>query len=398
MLRQKNASSIIGNDGPSLQTNSRNLQGDGDANMNGMKLEVTNLFVHPIKSCKVIEVDKINVSAQGLQYDREFSFAVYTEITDRITEKKHMGWQFVTQRGIPALATVNAEVVPSAPGSNPHDNRRKESLEISWPSPTSYTWLPRAFSGKASRRRVRVPINPTEEEIKSNGYKYERLKVWMDTIDALMIASTEEGDQKSTWIEELVRYLETESLQQNDTFLMRKDMKKPFALFRLRRDKAREVFRNAPTKEEAGYQPIVGFQDSYPLSIQNLASVHDVADRIDGVFPTLNVRNFRPNIVFSGAKAYEEDFWKRIRVGGSEYYVTNRTSRCKLPNVDQETGKKHPEQPEQVLKSFRKIDPGCKNHACLGMMMVPVSPEPTEIKVGDEVEVVETGEHLYVMQ
>lgn len=373
---------------------------NGEIHDDRRKLVVQQLFTHPIKSCKVIEVDRINVSAQGLQYDREFSFAYYTEMAGKETDERSMGWQFVTQRGIPALATVHARHVPldSDSTSDTELTNAEGSLEISWPSRNSdKPWFTRIFSRKGHGGCVRLPFHPTDSQIKKYGYKFEKFNVWKDTTDALMMASTEEGEG-SIWLRELTEYLKVESLRQNSTFSMRNAMNKPFALFRIRRERPREVFRNAPMKKEAGYQPIVGFQDSYPLSIQNLASVQDLASRLDDSYPSLNVKNFRPNIVFGGLRAYEEDHWKRIRIGQSEYYVTNRTSRCKLPNVDQETGKKHAEEPDKTMRAFRKIDSGCKNHACLGMMMVPVSPDQNEIRVGDEIHVLETGQHLYVMQ
>ena len=173
-------------------------------------------------------------------------------------------------------------------------------------------------------------------------------------------------------------------------------MSKPFALIRSAPLHPRHVFRNAPRQEELGYQPTVGFQDSYPVQILNLASVRDVASRLEPGAPPLSARNFRPNIIVAGGEAYEEDKWKYIRVGNTEFHVACRTARCLMPNVDQRSGKKHEAEPNRTLKSFRRIDKGCEKDACLGMHMVPAVNEERWIQIGDKVEVLETTEeHLY---
>ncbi len=72
--------------------------------------------------------------------------------------------------------------------------------------------------------------------------------------------------------------------------------------------------------------------------------------------------------------------------------------RCLLPNVDQDTGKRHEFEPNKTLKSFRKIDAGDPNNACLGMQMVPAIAEAVTIQVGDEITVCESGDHVYIKQ
>ncbi|KAL9117211.1 MAG: hypothetical protein Q9187_006258 [Circinaria calcarea] len=169
------------------------------------------------------------------------------------------------------------------------------------------------------------------------------------------------------------------------------------ALFRVDPKHYRTVLRCAPRKEQLGYQPVTGFTDAYPLHILNLASVQDVACRLPEGTPRLSALQFRANIVITGPRAYAEDDWKRIRIGSYEYYVSCRTARCRLPNTDQITGLKHQTEPDRTLKSFRCIDKGAGKDACMGMQMVPAS-EESHIEVGDQIEVLETGEHFYIKQ
>jgi uncharacterized protein YcbX len=61
--------------------------------------------------------------------------------------------------------------------------------------------------------------------------------------------------------------------------------------------------------------------------------------------------------------------------------------------VDPETGEVDRNEPLSTLRSYRIIDEGSKN-PCLGMMVVPLA--AGEIKIGDYVEVIETGKHSFI--
>lgn len=53
------------------------------------------------------------------------------------------------------------------------------------------------------------------------------------------------------------------------------------------------------------------------------------------------------------------------------------------------------QEPDKTLRSYRNIDKGSPNNACLGMQLVPADQNST-LKVGDRLVVHETGEHLYL--
>ena len=111
--------------------------------------------------------------------------------------------------------------------------------------------------------------------------------------------------------------------------------------------------------------------NKYPLHIMNLASVRDLGQKIPKEIPRLSSLRFRPNIIITGPEPYTEDSWKQIRIGDYQYHVACRTTRCLLPNTDQDTAEKHPQQPDKILRTYRCIDEGSAKHACLGMQMVP---------------------------
>ena len=357
---------------------------------------VKSLWIYPVKSCRGVEIRSGTVTGTGMEYDRQFCFAQLSSKfpvsanTPQEEKAKHT-WKFITQRALPPMATIKTEVWlpdPSSPTfSEENPNVRSDGvLVVKFP----HIQFEEGVMGKVkdllalvlgqSEREVRLPFNPTQEQISEKGYTVDDMEIWKDNPRSLMIASTETDE---AWIQELRSYL---------------GITNHLALFRVSKDnQPREVYRCAPRKEELGYQPTVGFQDAYPLHMLNLASVRDVASKLQKGAPALSARNFRPNIVISGGGAYDEDSWKRIKIAGYRYYVSCRTVRCLLPNVNPNTGKRHGSEPNRTLKEFRCIDPGDPKNACLGMQMVPAL-EDSKIQVGDEIEVLETGEHLYIKQ
>jgi len=128
----------------------------------------------------------------------------------------------------------------------------------------------------------------------------------------------------------------------------------------------------------------------------NLSSNQDLNSRIKVDIPQLSIARFRANIIVSGGlKPYEEDYWKEMRIGTSEYLAVTRTVRCKLPNTDQDTGVKHPAEPDKTMKKYRNIDKGSPMNACMGLQLVPKEQEAV-VSVGDKLEVLTTGDHLYI--
>lgn len=355
---------------------------------------VKSLWIYPIKSCRGVELETGTVVGTGMKYDRQFSFAQLSSKfpvsanTPQEEKAKHT-WKFLTQRSLPPMATIKTEVWVPDPSSPTYTERHPNVqsggvLVIRFPHVQSEEGI----MGKVKdllalgqpEREVHILFNPIQEQISEKGYTVEGMEIWKDKPRSLIIASTEKDDQ---WIQELRSYL---------------GITNHLALFRvLKGEQPREVYRCAPRKEELGYQPTVGFQDAYPLHILNLASVRDVESKLQKGAPPLSARNFRPNIIITGGGAYDEDSWKRIKIGGYQYYVSCRTVRCLLPNVNPLTGKRHRSEPNRTLKGFRCIDAGDPKNACLGMQMVPAL-EHSRIEVGDEVKVVEMGEHLYIKQ
>jgi uncharacterized protein YcbX len=117
--------------------------------------------------------------------------------------------------------------------------------------------------------------------------------------------------------------------------------------------------------------------------------------RVKGA-PRLSATEFRANLIITGPEAYDEDSWRRIKIGFYEYDVSSRTTRGRLPNVDQSTGDCHPSEPDKTICSFRVVEGGAgPNPGCLGRQLVPIAKE-SALRVGDEITVLEVEEHVYI--
>lgn len=340
---------------------------------------VKGLFIYPIKSCAYVELQSAHIDGSGMRYDRQFAFAEYLHPQTRLDaseEEKRPRWTFRTQRDpiYQKLALVRPEVwIPTDPNDSsvPHG-----WLVVKYPNEArgALAWLDRLFMnlGVVGPDMIfQVPLSPPA----AHTYPKDNVVIW-------------NNEQK--WIN-YGRHVPHD-------FKVFIGTDKPLSLFGVDPAEPRNVYRCAPREEELGYQPNTGFADAYPLHLLNNASVRDVAARVRKDIPKFSSRRYRSNILVAGPKAYDEDDWKKIRIGDHMLYCSCHTVRCRLPNVDPDTGLKHEIEPDKTLKSYRCIDEGDTKNACLGLQLVPAKETGTVLNVGDIVKVLERGEHLYIKQ
>jgi uncharacterized protein YcbX len=79
----------------------------------------------------------------------------------------------------------------------------------------------------------------------------------------------------------------------------------------------------------------LSFADGFPLLLIGQASLDDCRR----IGRPLAMERFRPNLVVSGAEAFAEDGWKRIRIGGASSASPSPASAACF-TVDPETGSK----------------------------------------------------------
>lgn len=397
------------------------------------------LFAYPIKSCRGVPLPASEVKNTGLKYDRMFTFAQLHSKQDAEDE-----WRFVTAREVPRLVMLETELwVPDLRTQSPKghvrqvsddtskgdrgrsrsrkgtvtlesagidaERRRKLSIPFiaeDWRSNggclvITFLYEPsfNPFGLRTEEVTIRIPLKPTPERAEAKLYTTHDIKVWKDYPQATNV--TNEIDQASQ--DKLKKFL---------------GVNKPLALFRQDDRQLRHVGRNLPEHLADGRFRI-GFADSYPLHVLNVASVR----ALDAGLPDdatlkgcLDARRFRANIYIEGPPAFDEDTWKRASFGRciqprpdlargrsvhstedddddsgpgrAEYMFGCGTSRCTLPNVGPDTGVKDKSEPYKTLMRTRKMDEKQPKAAFLGMQMIPLF-EHGLISVGDEIEVLE---------
>lgn len=121
----------------------------------------------------------------------------------------------------------------------------------------------------------------------------------------------------------------------------------------------------------------VGFADGFPFLLISEASLEDLNSKLEA--PVL-MNRFRPNIVVSDCAAFDEDRWKRIRIGGICFDIVKPCARCVIVTIDQEDAVLGKE-PMRTLSAYRKVG----NKVMFGQNLV--HDKTGVIRVGDLVEI-----------
>jgi len=121
----------------------------------------------------------------------------------------------------------------------------------------------------------------------------------------------------------------------------------------------------------------VSYADGYQYLIVGKSSLNDLNERMDEDVP---MNRFRPNLVFSGGEAFDEDNWIDFKVGEVSFYGIKPCARCLITTIDQNTSEKNTE-PLITLSKFRKWD----NKIFFGLNAAVA--DAGVIRVGDQIEV-----------
>lgn len=83
----------------------------------------------------------------------------------------------------------------------------------------------------------------------------------------------------------------------------------------------------------------LGFADGKPVLVTNTASLSQLNAELrrEGKMP-VPMNRFRPNVVVSGIEPWEEDSWKKIRMGDVVLEYVKPCQRCVVTTIDQHTG------------------------------------------------------------
>jgi hypothetical protein len=192
-----------------------------------------------------------------------------------------------------------------------------------------------------NKKSIDVPLHWNSESLKS--------KVWQDEVDSFRYS-----EEVSQWL--------TEALET------------PAHLVRIAQANSRmrtKAIHPAPFP--------VTFADSGPLLLANESSLNAVNTYSSTQF---HMTRFRPNIVTSSPKAFEEETWGKVKIGKIEFNTLYPCDRCPIVTIDQFTAEKD-KQAFQALAKYRK-DFGLPIEVIFGMRMIPES--EGILSVGDAID------------
>jgi hypothetical protein len=122
---------------------------------------------------------------------------------------------------------------------------------------------------------------------------------------------------------------------------------------------------------------IVSFADAFPFMIIGQASLDDLNSRMETPLP---MNRFRTNFVFTGGKSFEEDNWKKFKIGDVVFQAVKPCARCVITTTDQNTAERFKE-PLLTLSKFRNFN----NKVMFGMNLVCES--TGKVEVGNKIEI-----------
>jgi uncharacterized protein len=117
----------------------------------------------------------------------------------------------------------------------------------------------------------------------------------------------------------------------------------------------------------------VSLADAYPFLIIGQETLALLNSKLEQALP---MNRFRPNFVFTGGAAHEEDTWRDFTIGTNRFVGVKPCARCVLTTVNQETAETGKE-PLRTLATYRSKD----NKILFGQNLLAV--DHNRVHVGD---------------
>ncbi|OAA41981.1 MOSC, beta barrel [Beauveria brongniartii RCEF 3172] len=377
------------------------------------------IFIHPVKSCGPVELDRAVVTKAGLLHDRCFSFAVDS---DEKRSDDAGTLQFISQRTKPKMSLIQTELWLPHETSSSLDPlvHAGGAVRLTFPDPDTGSFI-QGLQACIEQMRWNatpqysfiVPLTPTirylgESDLKPRPFTIHSREA--HGIDMGRITAVAAAIPK---LKKLLGYPDRRTL----------------TLFKCTPDTLSRTDKNLAPLANIGSRAVHGYTDQQPININSVPSVQAVSQMLPRENQPLNGLRFRANLWITGAAAYDEESWKRCRIMpkaprvhrqdsklATTLSVVCRTSRCTMPNVDPAKGifswqrpaegkNKGLPQPTTTLVEYRTPENG--NKAALGYLGMHAVPEDRDLNaareqranlvvcVGDEIEVLERGDHLY---
>ncbi|KAM0748420.1 hypothetical protein T439DRAFT_327688 [Meredithblackwellia eburnea MCA 4105] len=323
------------------------------------QIQVSALWVFPIKSCKGISVQSWGYNESGLDFDRQWM----------IVEERTHG--FLTARTIPRMILIE-----------PTLDLQKRTITISIPE---YRDFP------ASSHTI--PIDP----VAGKDEEHSDLRVWSSLpLDGWEVGNAELNRALSHYMGKEVR-------------LMKKGVGRRECGPMNGYVEALRAHGVDLEYDEPDSPACLGWADEFPITLLSESSLLDVHNRAltdeelrarphfdkerwaHGA-PLLEITRFRGNIIVKGSEKWEEDGWCELRFEQEGFepetlYAVFRLARCMLPNVDPATGIRDKVVPDSALRPYRERLWRDSPKAFFGQNLVPKRSKGV-LRVGDRVAVV----------
>jgi uncharacterized protein YcbX len=271
-------------------------------------LQVSRLFIYPIKSLGGIEVASARVTDRGFEHDRRW---MLVDTNNR----------FLSQREFGQMALIRTAVTD-------------EGIAV------QHVHHP----GKG----IIIPFKPQSNE---DGI----FTIWDDTCYGQYVS-----DEADEWFSEM--------LQTTCRLVYMPD----------------QARRLVEEKYRADYE-ITSFSDAYPFLILGEATLETLNSKLDEKVP---LNRFRPNIVFTGGNAHDEDTMAQIAINGIQFYGVKLCARCNIITINQETAEQSKE-PTRTLATYRAKN----NKIYFGQNLLHKG--QGRINVGDSITQVQIKESLF---
>lgn len=265
-------------------------------------LQLSEIWVYPIKSLGGISLNEAVAERRGLRYDRRWMLV-------------NENGRFVSQREIPNMARLGTAL-------------DTKSLSVFWKHEPD--------------NKVIIPLGVDLDVLPEI-----QVEIWGDRCTALVMPN-----EINHWF--------SVNLGEELRLVYMPDSTKRWADERF-----------APTGQH------VSFADGFPYLIIGQATLDELNRRLETALP---MNRFRPNFVFTGGEAFEEDHWQAFSIQDHPFQGVKPCARCSIPSIHQETAERAAE-PTKTLATFRKFD----NKILFGQNVVWLGEGEPLIRVGDRI-------------
>ncbi len=273
-------------------------------------LQLSEIWIYPVKSLGGIALQQSKVTDRGLEHDRRWLLVDENGC-------------FITQREYPKLALFQPEIT---------GNLLKISHEV-------------------VEESIAVSLYPSFSETETT-----KVTVWEDVVEAFEVSP-----EASDWFSKILGFA--------------------VRLVYMPEGSLRKVDPDYAVSPEN----VTSFSDGFPFLIIGQSSLDDLNSRMA---KAVSIRRFRPNFVFSGGKAYEEESWREFTIGTLSFYGVKPSGRCVMITVDPESGVISGKDPLLTLSKYKNVG----NKVIFGQNVI--AKQQGSLAVGDAVMVMKKNSEL----